>query len=123
MAVMLADPEMGGTPFSVWRRTYVKEMGETLPSRTEYYDAVGCIQPASPAELALFPEEEGVEDMIIVLSAFAFQLGKRYPEANAFTVPDEVHWGGSRYQVLRVADWFREGGYYKAWAKRQPSAA
>ena len=117
IAPILTDPELGGTTFSVSRKTYRREMGEVIPSEVEGYTAVGTIQPATSEDLQLFPEEERSEDMIILLSSFHFRLGET--GNTTFTTADVITWNGQKYRVVKVKDWSAQGGFHKAWAVRQ----
>lgn len=116
LAPILSDPDLGGYYFSVFRKTYRTEMGEVIPSKSRYFRASGSVQPATSEDMALFPQEQRVSDMIIVLSPFRFGLGEKDPSGLSFTSSDEIHWKNGIYRVVRVKDWFAQGGYYKAWA-------
>ena len=116
---ILNDPDLGGTVFTVSRKTYRRELGEVVLSETEGFTASGAVQPASSEDLALFPQEERSEDMIVILSPFHFSLGATEPSGLTFTTADTVRWQGKTYRVIRVKDWIPQGGYRKAWAVRQ----
>ena len=116
---ILSDPELGGAVFTVTRKTYRRELGEVVLSESEGFTASGAVQPASSEDLALFPQEERSEDMIVILSPFHFSLGAADPSGLTFTSADTVRWQGRVYRVVRVKDWLSQGGYRKAWAVRQ----
>ncbi len=114
---ILTDTALGGTSFFVDRKTYRREQGEVVLSAIEHFSAVGNIQPAASEDLALFPEEERSEEMIIILSPFHFQLGEE--GEIIFNSADIVTWRNETYRVIRVKDWEIQGGFYKAWAIRE----
>ncbi len=117
LSAILTDPELGGTRFTVFRQSFNKVMGEVIPSVTTGTLVSGNIQPAASEDLQLFPEEERSEEMIVILAAYPFSLGEA--GEGSFTSADIVHWQGRKYRVIRVKEWFPQGGYYKAWAVRQ----
>ena len=119
LAAILSDPELGGTAFTVSRKTYRTELGEVVLSEDKGFPGVGNVQPASSEDLALFPQEERGEEMILILSRFHFQLGCRDPAGRSFTSADEVVWRKKRYRVVRVKDWSPQADFRKAWAVRQ----
>ena len=114
---ILTDTELGGTTFFVDRKTYQREQGEVVLSAIEHFSAAGNIQPATSEDLALFPEEERSEEMIIILSPFRFQLGEE--GEIIFNSADIVTWRNESYRVIRVKDWEHQGGFHKAWAIRE----
>ena len=114
---ILTDTELGGTTFTVSRKTYRRELGEVVPSEVEGYTASGNIQPAASEDLQLFPEEERSEDMIIILAPFHFRLGET--GKTTFTTADVITWNNRKYRVVKVKDWSAQGGFYKALAVRQ----
>ena len=117
LSSVLMDSELGGTSFFVSRKSYIREMGEVVPSSVEGFDAEGNIQPASSEDLMLFPQEERTEEMIIILSPFHFRLGEDH--GTSFTSADMVTWNEKKYRVVKVKNWASQGGFYKAWAVRQ----
>ena len=90
-----------------------------VPSESRLFRASGSVQPATAEDMVLFPEEQRLSDMIVVLSPFHFRLGEKDPSGLAFTSSDEIRWKNEKYRVVRVKDWSTQGGYYKAWAIRQ----
>ena len=114
---ILTDAELGGTTFFVDRKTYRREQGEVVLSAIEHFSAVGNIQPAASEDLALFPEEERSEKMIIILSPFRFQLG--VSGENLFISADIITWRNETYRVIKVKDWEHQGGFHKAWAVKK----
>ena len=116
LSPILSDPELGGTTFYVFRPSYTKVMGEVVPSVTTGTIVSGNIQQATSEDLQLFPQEERSEEMIVILASYPFSLGEAGD--SSFTSADIVNWQGRKYRVVRVKNWFPQGGYYKAWAVR-----
>ena len=119
LAPQLSDPDLGGCHFSIYRKIYRTEMGEVVPSESRLFRASGSIQPATAEDMVLFPEEQRLSDMIVLLSPFHFRLGEKDPSGLSFTSSDEIRWRNDKYRVVRVKDWSHQGGYYKAWAIKQ----
>ncbi len=117
LSSILTDPDLGGTSFFVTRPHYSRELGEVIHTGDTSYTASGSIQPATSEDLQLFPQEERSEEMIIILSRFRFSLGET--DDTSFTSADIITWQDRKYRVIKVKDWFPQGGYYKAWAVKQ----
>lgn len=106
------DPELGCSAFTVERLLYTRTPAGTT-SRSQAFQAMGCIHPGTPEMAQLLPEEERHEEFIAVYTDFALSLGSDH--GSTYTGQDRIHWGGSVWRVVRVRDW-AAFGYYQALA-------
>ena len=108
------DPELGCTGFTVERITYTRSRAGMI-SRTVTAQALGCIHPGTPDMIQLLPEEEREEQFIAIYTDYALSTGTPEAAGASFIGPDQVHWGGQIWRVVRVRDW-QMFGYYQAYA-------
>ena len=118
LSSILTDEDLGGTPFTVLRRSYRHLEGIPVLESEQTFSVSGNIQPASPEDLSLFPEEERSAEWILVLSPIRLQTGES-PSAASFLSADHILYRGRKYRVARVRNWLPQGGFHKAWAIRQ----
>ena len=118
LSSILTDEDLGGTSFTVIRRSYVLSEGTPVPQPEQSITVSGNIQPASPEDLQLFPEEERSSEWILVLSPICLQTGEASSSSSYFSADIILH-RGKKYRVARVRDWLPQGGFHKAWAIRQ----
>ncbi len=119
LSSILTDKDLGGTAFTVLRRSYILSEGTPAPQPEQRFTVSGNIQPASPEDLQLFPEEERSSEWILVLSPIRLQTGEKPSSASSFLSADMILYRGRTYRVARVRDWLPQGGFHKAWAVRQ----
>ncbi len=108
IASVIMDPELGRSAFTVERLTYTRTASGTS-SRSQTWQAMGCVHPGTPEMIQLLPEEERHEEFIAIYTDFALSLGEE--NGSTYTGPDRVHWGGETWRVVRVRDWSMFGYY------------
>ena len=108
----ILDPELGCSAFTVERLLFTRRATGTT-SRSQTFQAMGCVHPGTPEMIQLLPEEERHETFIAVYTDFALSLGSDH--GSTYTGPDRIHWGGETWRVVRVRDW-QSFGYYQALA-------
>ena len=111
------DQEMGGSPFSVLRRVYLRSAGVPVPESEETISAYGTVHPVSPADLALFPEEYRSQAVIHIHTSVPLSLGENRDDMR-YTASDLILWNGRRYLVFSVRDW-SAFGFCRAFAVLQ----
>ena len=99
-----ADPELGGVPFTIFRDHMVLREGEAALDFRETFPTFGVVHPAGDQDLALTPEEYRSETLMTFYSPIPFSLGSR-PDADHFTAPDRIAYGGRSFLVVAVRDW------------------
>ena len=104
---ILADPELGGTSFTVLRTTRTFDRGGAVQSQESEIKAVGCIHPATPEELQQLPEENRVDEYIIIYTCMRLSLGSN--ERTTYLAPDRIRWNGKLWQVVKIKDWSPQG--------------
>ena len=120
LSSILTDEDLGGTAFTVLRRSYILSEGTPTPQSEQTFTVSGNIQPASPEDLQLFPEEERSSEWILILSPIRLQTGESASSiVPSFHSADLIQYRGRIYRVARVRDWLPQGGFHKAWAVRQ----
>ena len=108
----LLDPELGFTSFTVERLTYSRTPTGTEP-RSQAFQALGCIHPATPEQLESVPEEDRHETAIVIYTDFALSLGR--DRGASYVAPDRIHWAGETWRLVRLRDW-GQFGYYQGTA-------
>ena len=111
------DQEMGGSPFSILRRHYVRSAGSPVLEWEENIPAYGTIHPASASDLMLFPEEYRTQTVIHLHTAVPVSLGKHLDESH-YTAPDLILFQGQRFLAFSVRDW-SAFGFCRAFAVLQ----
>ena len=106
----IMDPELGRCAFTVERISYVRGV-EGTTSRSQTFQAMGCVHPGTPEMIQMVPEEDRHEEFIVVYTDFALSLGADH--GATYTGPDRIHWNGESWRVVRVRDW-STFGYYQA---------
>ena len=109
---VLFDPDLGCSAFTVERITYSRTP-EGTASRSQAFQALGCVHPGAPEMIRLLPEEERHEKFIAIYTDFALSLGADH--GSSYTGPDRIHWNDETWRVVRVRDWAMFG-YYQALA-------
>lgn len=116
----ITDSELGGTPFTVIRRTYRKSGGETVLESEERYETFGTVHPAKLSDLQLLPEEYRHETVLHIHSPVKLSLGGPLDDLR-FTAPDRIIYRLQTWQVISVRDW-TEFGFCRAFAVQQKEA-
>lgn len=106
------DPDLGGQPFQIRRRTIQWQGGRTSAATEETINATGIIQPPSSETLQTFPEGERRNGMIQIHSRTFMHL------SDGEDVSDEVTWRGESYKVVRVDPW-TDYGFCVAYAAKR----
>ena len=105
MTSAILDPELGCTAFTVERITCIRTREGTASRRTTVR-ARGCVHPGTPETLRLLPEEEKVDQFIVIYTGYALSTGtSEAAGAGSFTAADRIHWNGQTWRVVRVRDW------------------
>ena len=73
----IMDPELGCSAFTVERLTYTRTSSGTS-SRSQTWQAMGCVHPGTPEMIQLLPEEERHEEFIAIYTDFALSLGEEH---------------------------------------------
>ena len=110
----ITDSDLGGTPFTVVRRTYRKSGGEAVPEREDRYETFGTVHPAKLSDLQLLPEEYRNETVLHIHSPVSLSLGGPLDDLH-FTAPDLVICRLCTYLVISVRSWM-DFGFCRAFA-------
>ena len=114
---LLSDPDLGAQKFTVYRAKGKWHMGR-LETIRESLSLIGNIQPASPDELAQFPEGDRRRGTIVIRTATELFMTDVAGQTGEATVSDEIEWNHHRYKVLR-ADMWVDYGFCVAYATRK----
>ncbi len=114
----LLDPELGFSSFTVERLTYTRTPTGTEP-RSQTFQALGCIHPATPEQLEAVPEEDRHETAIAIYTDFTLSLGQDH--GVSYVAPDRIHWAGETWWLTRLRDW-SQFGYYQGTAVKLQGA-
>ena len=113
---LLRDPDFA-EPFHVTRREAVDDGGDDYRLEQSELEAVGSVQPATPAELERLPEEDRDKETIAVFTAFPLRAGGR-----GTARPDRITLlrSDATYLVVAVEPWVHLGcTWCRALAQRE----
>jgi|GEM_PF-3990309 len=116
-AGVCADPDLGGSAFTIFRQTWQDEGGIPMLIDTELLRAEGMIQPASPTELKLFPEEFRHEYVWCVYSCEPLSIGEAGDDC--WTSADEILFGNMRIRLFQARPW-PYFGFWVGWGFELP---
>jgi hypothetical protein len=83
--------------------------GRHLEARAKQIQATGAVQQAEPKAMDMLPEGTRQDETLSVWTTTRVRTAR----ADSHDA-DILQIRGDRYEVLNVADWSREGGYYQA---------
>ena len=112
LASIISDPDLGGTIFSVTRKTYTRSSG-SLVSDEIVTSVMGNIQPGSSEVAKLYPAEYHGEEFIRIYTSFALSVGSN-TAPDTFVAPDIVSYRGFNWKVIKVLPWLDV--YFAAYA-------
>ena len=107
------DADLGGTEFSIHRKTWSYISGDPELIDLEIVYAWGTLHPADPTRLDLLPEESRHDPIVLIHSTEPLSLGVQ--DGDVWTSPDEIHWEDKVYRVFQIRPW-QAYGFWKAWA-------
>lgn len=113
VATLFSDPDMGGTEFTILRKTWTQEEGVPQLVDLEEIAAWGTFHPADPSRLDLLPEESRHDPIFLIHSTEPLSLGHQL--GDTWVAPDEIRCGDAVFRVFQVRPW-QAFGFWKGWA-------
>lgn len=107
------------TAISVSRASgsYSSATGNWTPGAATVFTADAHVQPATPKDLRMLPENERTIESIAIYTVD----GLRTSDVSTGQMADVVTWSGRTWRVRAVESWTAQAGYAKAIAQREQS--